>query len=122
DQPYDFSKVLDMHLTVWKGDGGLNTVYTDTVETVTTVDADTGKKVVNQAVKQVFRIDGLASDWNPNVAADRQWKAVNGPKIQSVPLSVPDSIPGGINPGGSGELFSPIVADPSDRDSFYIAG
>jgi hypothetical protein len=112
---YDFSQVLDMHLTVWKNyttaTGGQNTVYVDTV-------VQKEDPASESQVDQVFRIDNLSSDWTPNVAPVRQWRAVTFANNQSIAVGVP----GGINPGGQGTDNSPIVADPTDRNSFYIGG
>ncbi len=104
---YNFASAVVIHLSVWTG-AALNTVYADTVENVTA----SATQEAGTAIAQVFRIDNVASPLTTN------WSVVSGPGN----VSVPASISGGLDPGGQGNLNSPIIADPTNRDIFYVAG
>ena len=113
---YNFAKAVDIHLSVWKSTVGLNTVYADTVENVAanqTLVNERPLQTAGEAITQVFRIDNLTAA--PTTAT---WNVVQG----AGGTSVPGLIDGGLNPGGQGELNSPIAADPTDRNIFYLAG
>ena len=108
---YKFANAILMHLSVWTDTNNHNnTVYADTVESVA---EGPDQETAGTAVTQVFRIDNVTAA--PITAG---WNVVSG----AGKLPVPALIEGGINPGGEGGFNSPIVADPTDRNIFYVAG
>ena len=91
---YNFANAIDMHLTVWEGNGQ-STVYADTVEKIasSTVLVNGQFATSNSGqITQVFRIDNLTS------ASTTGWLVVTGPGGGSVPTLVG----GGLTPGPRG--------------------
>ena len=103
---YNFANATDIHLSVYQG-AATNTVYADTVEQTSSS---------STAVTEVFRISNVLNP--PNTA----WSPVLATNTAGMTVPLAAAIPGGINPGGQGEFNSPITADPSNPDGFYIAG